>query len=64
MLTLVRCLPEQEISPGHVYTEIAERAYKCDKDIGKAILDQVAPEVHISVISCRQVIKLLTGTTP
>ncbi|XP_065892158.1 dehydrogenase/reductase SDR family member 11-like [Dysidea avara] len=33
-----------EISPGHVYTEIAERAFKCDKDTAKAIFDQIAPE--------------------
>ena len=53
VLTLLCYLPEQEISPGHVYTEIAERAFKCDKDTAKVILDQIAPEVHISVISCR-----------
>lgn len=33
-----------EISPGFVYTEIIQRAFKCDNDTAKNIYDQIIPE--------------------
>lgn len=39
----------QEISPGFVYTEIIQRAFKCDNDTAKNIYDQIIPEVKFNM---------------
>ena len=40
----------QEISPGFVYTEMIQRACKCDSETAKSIYDQILPEVKFNTL--------------